>query len=83
MVKRPIYVYFLYNHVFTTQSIFNCYFCLLKAFSKKDRRGNPLQTIKAKQATREEEIGRVYLKELSFTDVKIVNRMYNCAGRYI
>ncbi|XP_033760005.1 zinc metalloproteinase nas-15-like [Pecten maximus] len=36
------------------------------------------QTIRALQAGREEEIGRVYLKELSFTDVEVVNNMYNC-----
>jgi len=30
----------------------------------------------------EKSIGRVYRKELSFTDVKIVNLMYNCARKY-
>lgn len=38
------------------------------------------QTIRAKQPDKEKTIGRVYKKELSFTDVKIVNLMYNCAG---
>ena len=38
------------------------------------------QTIRAKQPEKEESIGRVYRKELSFTDVKIVNLMYKCAG---
>ncbi|KAL4220458.1 hypothetical protein ACF0H5_020859 [Mactra antiquata] len=37
------------------------------------------QTIRAKQEAKEESIGRVYKKELSFTDVKIVNLMYHCA----
>lgn len=45
----------------------------VKAFS-----GNQQQTIRAKDQSRESEIGRVYAKELSFTDVEIVNRMYNC-----
>ena len=40
--------------------------------------GNSQQTIRAKDPSRESEIGRVYAKELSFTDVEIVNRMYNC-----
>lgn len=39
------------------------------------------QTIRAKQPDKEKTIGRVYKKELSFTDVKIVNLMYNCAGK--
>ncbi|XP_060580699.1 balbiani ring protein 3-like isoform X2 [Ruditapes philippinarum] len=37
------------------------------------------QTIRAKHADKEKTIGRVYKKELSFTDVKIVNLMYGCA----
>ncbi|XP_060070634.1 zinc metalloproteinase nas-14-like [Ylistrum balloti] len=36
------------------------------------------QTIQATQSNRESEIGRVYLKELSFTDVEVVNNMYGC-----
>lgn len=43
-------------------------------------RGNNRQTIRAKDPSREEEIGRVYAKELSFTDVEIVNRMYKCVS---
>lgn len=39
------------------------------------------QTIKTIDPSKEGEIGRVYLKELSFTDVKIVNLMYNCSAR--
>lgn len=49
---------------------------MLQAFSS----GNNRQTIKAKDASREAEIGRVYAKELSFTDVEIVNRMYKCVS---
>lgn len=41
------------------------------------------QTIRAKQADKESSIGRVYRKELSFTDIKVVNLMYNCARKYI
>lgn len=37
------------------------------------------QTIRSKQPDKEESIGRVYKKELSFSDVKVVNLMYNCA----
>ncbi|XP_052217899.1 cell death abnormality protein 1-like [Dreissena polymorpha] len=37
------------------------------------------QTIKALHPDKESSIGRVYRKELSFTDVKIVNLMYQCA----
>lgn len=40
--------------------------------------GNNKNTIKAIDARRENEIGQVYLKELSFTDIEIVNRMYKC-----
>lgn len=36
------------------------------------------QTIKAKNASLESTIGRVFKKELSFSDVKSVNRMYEC-----
>ncbi|CAE1305213.1 unnamed protein product [Acanthosepion pharaonis] len=39
------------------------------------------QTIKAIDSSREDEIGQVWRKELSFTDVKIVNLMYNCSAR--
>ncbi|XP_045199753.2 zinc metalloproteinase nas-15-like isoform X2 [Mercenaria mercenaria] len=38
------------------------------------------QTIRAKQTDKEKTIGRVYKKELSFTDVKIVNLMYKCSA---
>ncbi|KAH9503506.1 Blastula protease 10 [Bulinus truncatus] len=38
------------------------------------------QTISAIDKTREEEIGEVHLKELSYTDVEIVNLMYNCSS---
>ncbi|KAK6196288.1 hypothetical protein SNE40_001539 [Patella caerulea] len=46
----------------------------ITAFSKDGKS----KTIEAKFQSREEEIGRVYLKELSFTDVKAVNLMYKC-----
>nr|KAG5686198.1 hypothetical protein BaRGS_008700 [Batillaria attramentaria] len=36
------------------------------------------QTIKARDPSREKEIGRVYLKGLSFSDIKVVNLMYGC-----
>lgn len=36
------------------------------------------QTIRAKDRSREHEIGRVYLKGLSFSDIKVVNLMYGC-----
>ncbi|XP_005104709.2 zinc metalloproteinase nas-15 [Aplysia californica] len=39
------------------------------------------QTIRAKDHSKEKTIGKVYLKELSYTDVEIVNKMYNCAGQ--
>lgn len=51
-------------------------FSPIQAFS----RGNNRQTIRAKDPSREAEIGRVYAKELSFTDVEIVNRMYKCVS---
>ncbi|KAL5004699.1 hypothetical protein ScPMuIL_018155 [Solemya velum] len=38
------------------------------------------QTIRAKQGDLEHTIGKVYQKELSFSDTKIVNRMYGCGG---
>lgn len=38
------------------------------------------QTIKAKDPSKEESIGKVFLKELSFSDVKVVNQMYGCAA---
>ncbi|CAH1783615.1 unnamed protein product [Owenia fusiformis] len=38
------------------------------------------QTIKAFDESKEAEIGRVYLKGLSFTDIKVVNNMYQCAS---
>ncbi|GAB1597949.1 zinc metalloproteinase nas-14-like [Argonauta hians] len=39
------------------------------------------QTIEAKDKSREHEIGRVYQKELAFSDVEIVNYMYTCSAR--
>ncbi|XP_025080317.1 zinc metalloproteinase nas-13-like [Pomacea canaliculata] len=36
------------------------------------------QTIQTHDPTKEKEIGRVYLKGLSFTDIKVVNKMYEC-----
>lgn len=36
------------------------------------------QTIRARDQSREKEIGRVYLKGLSFSDIKVVNLMYEC-----
>lgn len=47
-----------------------------KAFSKDGKS----QTIKAKDHTKEESIGKVWRKELAFSDVKGVNRMYECSG---
>ncbi|XP_076453866.1 uncharacterized protein LOC143289003 isoform X2 [Babylonia areolata] len=38
------------------------------------------QTIRAKDPTKEEDIGKVYLKELSFSDVKVVSEMYACSA---
>jgi hypothetical protein len=38
------------------------------------------QTIKAHDKAKEESIGKVYLKELAYSDVLIVNLMYNCSG---
>ncbi|XP_059138879.1 zinc metalloproteinase nas-15-like isoform X2 [Physella acuta] len=46
------------------------------AFSIGDER----QTIQAHDRSKEESIGKVYLKELAYTDVYIVNLMYNCSG---
>ncbi|ESP04972.1 hypothetical protein LOTGIDRAFT_109273, partial [Lottia gigantea] len=46
----------------------------ITAFSKD----GSAKTIEAKFPSREEEIGRVFLKELAFSDVKAVNDMYNC-----
>lgn len=46
----------------------------VQAFSKD----GSSQTIRARDPTREKEIGRVYLKGLSFTDIKVVNLMYEC-----
>ena len=40
------------------------------------------QTIKAIDEEKEDTIGRVYKKELSFYDIKTVNLMYQCAGEY-
>ncbi|XP_029643131.1 zinc metalloproteinase nas-14 [Octopus sinensis] len=39
------------------------------------------QTISALDKSREDEIGRVYQKELAYSDVEIVNKMYNCRAR--
>ncbi|CAG5136844.1 unnamed protein product, partial [Candidula unifasciata] len=38
------------------------------------------QTISAHDKSKEASIGRVYLKELAYTDVHIVNLMYNCSS---
>ncbi|OWF49657.1 zinc metalloproteinase nas-14-like [Mizuhopecten yessoensis] len=46
----------------------------ITAFSSDGKK----QTIQATQSDRESEIGRVYLKELSFTDIEVVSNMYNC-----
>lgn len=37
------------------------------------------QTIRSKYPSREKEIGRVYLKELAYSDIQIVNKMYKCS----
>jgi hypothetical protein len=47
-----------------------------QAFSSDGKR----QTIKSKDKSKEESIGKVWRKELSFSDVKSVNRLYRCAG---
>nr|QBH70097.1 CreM12-ShK4 [Colubraria reticulata] len=44
------------------------------AFSKD----GSAQTIRARDRSKEKEIGRVYLKGLSFSDIKVVNKMYDC-----
>lgn len=46
----------------------------ITAFSRDGRS----QTIRATQPGREEEIGRVWQKELSFTDIEAVSNMYGC-----
>ncbi|XP_076454382.1 zinc metalloproteinase nas-15-like [Babylonia areolata] len=46
----------------------------ITAFSKD----GSSQTIRAKDRRKEKEIGRVYLKGLSFSDIKVVNLMYGC-----
>ncbi|KAK7478304.1 hypothetical protein BaRGS_00030456, partial [Batillaria attramentaria] len=38
------------------------------------------QTIRTKDPSKEASIGKVYLKELSFSDVKVVNEMYSCSA---
>lgn len=38
------------------------------------------QTIRAKDREKEKTIGKVYLKELAYTDVMIVNLIYNCSS---
>ncbi|KAK3758749.1 hypothetical protein RRG08_013836 [Elysia crispata] len=48
----------------------------ITAFSKD----GSSQTISAKDKEKEKTIGKVYLKELAYTDVMIVNRMYNCSS---
>ena len=40
------------------------------------------QTIRALDPSLEHTIGRVYLKRMTFKDIKAVNQMYNCAGEY-
>lgn len=50
----------------------------LQAFSKDGYS----QTIQTHDPTKEKEIGRVYLKGLSFTDIKVVNKMYECNSEY-
>ena len=58
--------------------IFYLILSLLQAFSKDGYS----QTIRAKDQSREHEIGRVYLKGLSFSDIKVVNLMYDCNSKY-
>ncbi|XP_064614970.1 balbiani ring protein 3-like [Liolophura sinensis] len=48
----------------------------ITAFSRDGRS----QTIRAKYPDKEKEIGQVWRKELSFSDVKVVNLMYQCAS---
>ncbi|KAL3848274.1 hypothetical protein ACJMK2_019142 [Sinanodonta woodiana] len=47
------------------------------AFSKN----GVLKTIRVKFPEKEASIGEVYMKELSFTDVEIVNKMYRCPAK--
>ncbi|KAK3606326.1 hypothetical protein CHS0354_041961 [Potamilus streckersoni] len=47
------------------------------AFSKD----GVLKTIRVKYPEKEASIGQVYKKELSFTDVEIVNKMYKCSAK--
>ncbi|XP_025079726.1 uncharacterized protein LOC112555506 [Pomacea canaliculata] len=39
---------------------------------------NQAHTIRTKDSSKEKEIGKVYMKELSFSDVKVVSSMYSC-----
>lgn len=55
------------------------YVCVLfdeQAFSYN----NQAHTIRTKDSSKEKEIGKVYMKELSFSDVKVVSSMYSCNG---
>jgi len=51
---------------------------MLQAFSVDGKK----QTIRAKDQGKEKSIGRVYRKELTFRDIKVVNTMYKCDGTY-
>ena len=48
-----------------------------QAFSHDGR----AQTISAFDKSKEAEIGKVYLKELAYSDVAVVNKMYDCASK--
>ena len=49
---------------------------IMQAFSYDEES----QTIKAIDEAKEDTIGRVYKKELSFNDIKTANIMYKCDG---
>lgn len=51
---------------------------LFQAFSSDGRS----TTIRPKNKTSTDIIGKVWRKELAFSDVKAVNRMYECAGQF-
>ncbi|KAL3884643.1 hypothetical protein ACJMK2_024768 [Sinanodonta woodiana] len=44
-------------------------------------KGGGLKTMRVKYPEKEASIGKVYMKELSFTDIEIVNKMYSCHGK--
>ena len=67
-------MYMQKSHIFIIHSVL--FLISWQAFSSDGKS----QTIRALEPEKEHTIGRVYRKELSFTDVKIVNLMYKCSG---